>query len=324
MDEATKARIFEPFFTTKEVGKGTGLGLWTVREVVQQSQGTILVESEAGRGTTFKIVLPCVHKEREAAPVSCATSTTSTGTETILVVEDDAALRELMHEMLEPAGYRILLAGDGAEALQIAELNEGDIHLLVTDVGMPNMGGTDLADRITANRTDMKVLYVSGHSDRHIAGNGSFNPARAYLQKPFTCDALLQSVREVLDMPKQASIVIADDDPGIRKLLREVLRTSGYHVLEAANGKHAVDHICRNHVDLLVTDLVMPDQEGIETIGEVRARFPSLRILAMSGGFGEAFLNVARKVGADYIIRKPFETGAIREAIRGLLAHPKD
>jgi len=128
----------------------------------------------------------------------------------------------------------------------------------------------------------------------------------------------------VLDTPRQASIVIADDDPGIRKLLRDVLQTSGYHVLEAVNGKQAVDHIRREHVDLLVTDLVMPDQEGIETIGEVRARFPSLRIMAMSGGFGETFLNIARRVGADYIIRKPFETGAIREAIRGLLARPKD
>jgi CheY-like chemotaxis protein len=103
-----------------------------------------------------------------------------------------------------------------------------------------------------------------------------------------------------------------------------VLRTSGYHVLEAANGKQAVDHICREHVDLLVTDLVMPDQEGIETIGEVRKRFPSLRIMAMSGGFGEHYLDIARKVGADHIIRKPFETGAIREAIRRLLAQPRN
>jgi two-component system cell cycle sensor histidine kinase/response regulator CckA len=323
MDEATKARIFEPFFTTKEVGKGTGLGLWTVREVVQQSQGTILVESEAGRGTTFKIYLPCVHEEREAAPVSCAKSTASTGTETILVVEDDAALRELIREALEPAGYRILLAGNGAEALQIAELKKDDIDLLVTDVEIPKMRGTDLADRITASRPVMRVLYVSGYSDRHLAANGSFKPERAFLQKPFTCDALLKSVRDVLDMPRQASIVIADDDPAIRKLLRDVLRTSGYHVLEAVNGKQAVDHIRREHVDLLVTDLVMPDQEGIETIGEVRARFPRLRIMAMSGGFGETFLNVARRVGADYVISKPFETAAIREAIRELLAHPK-
>ena len=246
-------------------------------------------------------------------------SATSTGTETILVVEDEAALRELMQEILRPAGYRILLASDGAEALRIAERGD-DIHLLVTDAGLPNMRGTDLADCITASRPDIRVLYVSGYSDGLPSANGSAKLNWAYLQKPFTGDALLRSIREALDMPRQASIVIADDDPAIRKLLCDVLRTSGYHVLEAANGKQAIDHICREHVDLLVTDLVMPEQEGIQTIGEVRKRFPSLRVLAMSGGFGEHYLHMAQKVGAHQIIRKPFETDAIREAIRSLLA----
>jgi DNA-binding response OmpR family regulator len=185
---------------------------------------------------------------------------------------------------------------------------------------MPNMRGTDLADCITASQPEIKVLYVSGCSDANVSGTTE----RAYLQKPFTCDALLQSIREVLDMPRQASIVIADDDPGIRNLLRDMLRTSGYHVLEAANGKQAIDHIRRERVDLLVTDLVMPDQEGIETIREARKQLSSLRILAMSGGFGEAFLKLSSKVGADDIIRKPFETDAIRKAIRRLLVHPRD
>jgi len=244
---------------------------------------------------------------------------TSTGTETILVVENESALRELMQGVLQPAGYRTLLASDGAEALRIVERSDGDIHLLVTDVAMPDNHSADLADRITASRTDLRVLYVSSYSDGLPSGSGSAKLNWAYLQKPFTGDALLRSVREALDMPRQASIVIADDDPGIRKLLCDVLRTPGYHVLEAANGKQAIDHICREHVDLLVTDLVMPEQEGIETIGEVRKRFPSLRVLAMSGGFGEHYLNMAQKVGAHQIIRKPFETDAIREAIRSLL-----
>ena len=229
-----------------------------------------------------------------------------------------------MQEILQSAGYRILWASDIAEALRITERGEDVIHLLVTDVAMPKDGGTDLANRITARRPDMRVLYVSDYSDDLISVNGSAKPDRTSLQKPFTCDALQRSIREALDMPSQASIVIADDDAAIRKLLCGVLRSSGYNVLEASNGKQAVDHIGREHVDLLVTDLVMPDQEGIETIGAVRKRFPGLRIMAMSGGFGAHFLDIARKVGADHIIRKPFETGAIREAIRHMLAQPKD
>lgn len=201
MDEATKERIFEPFFTTKEVGKGTGLGLWTVREVVQQSQGTMLVESQVGRGTTFEIFFPRVH-ERAAAPAPYATQTTSVGMETILVVEDDAPLRELIQEVLEPAGYRTLLVGNGTEALRISE-DEYDIHLLLIDVAMANMRGTNLADRIALSRPDIRVLYMSGYSEGLIATNASCKPDRAYLQKPFTNDALLRSIREVLDLPRQ-------------------------------------------------------------------------------------------------------------------------
>jgi two-component system cell cycle sensor histidine kinase/response regulator CckA len=323
MDEATQARIFEPFFTTKEVGKGTGLGLWTISEIVQQSRGAIQVESQVGRGTTFKIFLPCAHKECEEAPESDAISTTSAGAETILVVEDEAASRELMQEVLETAGYRTLLASDGAEALRIVEHGEDEIHLLITDVAMLIGRCTDLVDRIAASRSDIRILFVSGSSDGLVSANGSAKPDRTYLRKPFTGGALLQSIRKVLDVPRQARIVVADDDPGIRKLLCDVLRTSGYYVLEATNGRQAIDHIRRERVDLLVTDLVMPDQEGIETIGEVRKQFPRLRIMAMSGGFGERFLKIARQVGADHIVSKPFETGAICAAIRRLLVDPQ-
>ena len=119
-------------------------------------------------------------------------------------------------------------------------------------------------------------------------------------------------------------ILVIDDDHLVRYALSKILLSAGYEVVTASDGRRGMAVLWAEHPDVVITDIIMPDQEGIETIEEVRARFPSLRIMAMSGGFGEAFLNVARKVGADYIIRKPFETGAIREAIRGLLAHPKD
>ena len=322
MDAGTMARIFEPFFTTKEVGKGTGLGLWTVREIVQNSRGAVTVCSEPGRGTSFKILFPrslqpCVPVRKFEQVIA-----KTTGTETILIVEDDEDLRELMREILKPAGYRILVANEGSQALRITDEHDGAIHLLVTDVAMPAMRGTDLASRMAAKRADIRVLYISGYSAQQIIREDPSMAGRAYLQKPFTGDALLQSIREVLDVPVEATILVADDDPGIRKLLEGVLHSSGYRVLEASDGRQAVEHLGNNQVDLLITDLLMPDQEGIETIRAVRKRFPGLKIIAMSGGFGEQFLNIAKLMGADRMIRKPFETQAIREAIRHLLARP--
>jgi CheY-like chemotaxis protein len=189
-------------------------------------------------------------------------------------------------------------------------------------VALPAMRGTDLAIRLAAKRADIRVLYISGYSAQQIMQEDPSTAGRAYLQKPFTGDALLQSTREVLDVPVEATILIADDDPGIRKLLEGVLHSSGYRVLEASDGRQAVEQLGNNTVDLLITDLLMPDQEGIETIRSVRKRFPGLKIIAMSGGFGEQFLNIAKLMGAHRMIRKPFETQAIREAIRHLLSHP--
>jgi two-component system, cell cycle sensor histidine kinase and response regulator CckA len=315
MDEKVKARIFEPFFTTKDVGKGTGLGLWTVREIVQQSKGAMTVQSQPGRGTTFTIWFPETRSEAEAVPV-LATGSQHTGTETILVVDDDEDLRELMKEVLTPAGYQPIVASNGEEALQLAARHHVD--LLITDLSMPAMMGTDVAKRTAALHPDVKVLYVSGY-DQPAANNQTL-PGRAYLQKPFTSQTLLQRIRDVFEMPRQAVIVIADDDPGIRKLLREILRPSGYRILEAANGKHAVEHLNQERVDLLITDLMMPEQEGMETIRAVRKRFPQLRIVAMSGGFGTQFLNIAHTMGAHHIMRKPFEAQTARDVIRQALS----
>jgi signal transduction histidine kinase len=198
MDEETKSHIFEPFFTTKGPGKGTGLGLATVYGIVRQTGGGISVESELGQGSTFRIYLP-----RESAPVDISrTPITPVGKsdnfETVLVVEDEDIVRELVCEVLEDQGYDVLCARDGIEALNLAAEFDGEIHLLVTDVIMPHMNGHELAGKLSELRSDMKILYVTGYSDNDIGDHGTLDPRHELLQKPFTPQTLARKIREVI------------------------------------------------------------------------------------------------------------------------------
>jgi signal transduction histidine kinase len=198
MDEDTKSRIFEPFFTTKGPGKGTGLGLATVYGIVRQSGGAISVESEVGEGSTFRIYLP-----RETAPVDYTHShqaplEKSDNSETVLVVEDEEIVRELVCEVLEDQGYTVLCAANGAEALAMSRNYRGKIDLLVTDVIMPQMNGHELAIKLTEERPETKVLYVSGYSDNDIGDHGMLDPRYELLQKPFTPQTLARKIREVM------------------------------------------------------------------------------------------------------------------------------
>ena len=203
MDEATRARLFEPFFTTKEPGKGTGLGLSTAYGIVRQSGGHIWVDSEPGQGTSFKICLPLVTEEpeRETAAPEPAEGT-ARGAETVLLVEDAPRVREVVHEILELSGYAVLDARDGAEAIEISGRHGGRIHLMVTDVVMPQMSGRELAQHMAGTRPDMRVLFMSGYTDNAIVRHGVLDPGTAFLSKPFTPDALAAKVREVLDAPR--------------------------------------------------------------------------------------------------------------------------
>jgi signal transduction histidine kinase len=202
MDAATQAHIFEPFFTTKEPGKGTGLGLSMVYGIVQQSGGHIRLDSEPGRGATFRIYLPRVEAPVWAPGPSPAPARPERGSETILLVEDETDLRDLAREILEGQGYTVLIAGDPQEALRLAGGFAGSIHLLLTDVVMPQMSGRELATRLAPGRPDMKVLYMSGYTDDVIVGHGVLDPRLAFLSKPFTPGTLAGKVREVLEAPQ--------------------------------------------------------------------------------------------------------------------------
>jgi PAS domain S-box-containing protein len=202
MDTETQQHIFEPFFTTKGP-KGTGLGLSTVYGIVKQSGGYIWVYSEISKGTTFKIYLPRVAAAGEAAVAQVAAQTDTRvvepGTETILLVEDEANLRYLARQFLEKQGYRVIEAADGAVAMQIAVAHEGIIHLLLTDVIMPGMNGRELAQRISEIRPNVKVLYMSGYTENVVGHNGMLDAGVRLLQKPFNLRDLKSIVREVLD-----------------------------------------------------------------------------------------------------------------------------
>lgn len=201
MDAFTRARVFEPFFTTKDQGKGTGLGLSTVWGIVTQSGGHVAVQSAVGQGTTFNVYFPRVSFEAEEAPAEPSLPTTSTGNETVLVVEDEEQVRTLVSSVLRRAGYTVLEAQDGGEGLLVCEKYPLAVHLLLTDVIMPRMNGRELAERLLRARSGMKVLYMSGYTDNVMLQNGVIDPGSSFLPKPITPQALLRKVREVLDSP---------------------------------------------------------------------------------------------------------------------------
>ncbi len=198
MDAATQVRIFEPFFTTKEKGKGTGLGLATVHGITLQSGGHIGVYSEPGKGATFKIYLPRVEDAVEVTAGGTATPPTR-GSETILLVEDDEEVRAIARETLEGSGYAVIAAANAEEALRAVADASRAIHLLVTDVVMPQVSGRELVERLAQAHRDLRVLYISGYTDDAIVRHGVLEEGTAFLQKPFTPGDLLRRVREVLD-----------------------------------------------------------------------------------------------------------------------------
>jgi len=199
MDAATQAQLFVPFFTTKPPGKGTGLGLATVYGIVKQSGGHVRVDSEVGRGTTFEIYLPRVDAPTDVVIVSSVPTAIPSGTETILLAEDDTAVRALALETLELNGYTVLEAGHPDDALHMAAAHGGPIDLLLTDVIMPGMSGRLLADKLRTLRPTTKVLFMSGYTADAIGQHGVLDTGTALLQKPFTPGALARRVREALD-----------------------------------------------------------------------------------------------------------------------------
>ena len=198
MDDETQMHIFEPFFTTKEVGKGTGLGLATVYGIVRQNHGYITVQSAPGQGACFEIYLPQCMAPPAAGPADQPRPEPPRGTETILLVEDEASVRYVTHSRLANLGYTVLDAANPAQALQMVAQHPGEIHLLLTDVIMPGMSGTELAQRLAILRPTLKCLYISGFPADHLVRQGVLAEGVNFLAKPCAHDQLARKVREVL------------------------------------------------------------------------------------------------------------------------------
>ncbi|MFZ1146004.1 MAG: response regulator [Bryobacteraceae bacterium] len=303
MDEETKNRIFEPFFTTKGIGKGTGLGLSMVQGIVAQSGGYIEVHSEEGKGTTFKIYLPALAEVTADAEIREVVPAAG-GKETVLVVEDQAEVRKYAVAVLKEYGYRVIPVENAGEALLRCE-QEG-IDLVLTDVVMPHISGRELADRLKTLQPGIKVLFMSGYTDNIIGHHGVLEEGAEFIEKPFSPEELARKVRTALGAPAPtARILVADDEAGVRGFLRKVLEQSGYEVIEAADGKQALRQARAGHVDLVITDIIMPEQEGVETIQALRKEMPDIGIIAISGADQGQFLKVAQMLGAAAALSKP-------------------
>jgi CheY-like chemotaxis protein len=201
MTKEVQQRLFEPFYTTKAVGKGTGLGLATVHGIVKQSGGDVYVYSELGHGTTFKVYFPRLTKLPDALITAAEyRAVAPRGSETVLLAEDDEALRGLGARVLSGLGYNVLVARTGGEALRIVAEHKGAIDLIATDVVMPEMNGSQLVERVLAARPEIRVLFMSGYTDDEVMRRGVIDGQTAFLQKPFTPDLLAHKIREVLDV----------------------------------------------------------------------------------------------------------------------------
>jgi PAS domain S-box-containing protein len=283
MDDATRERIFEPFFTTKEVGKGTGLGLAMVYGVVHQSGGQIEVESAPGAGATFRISLPSVEQTEEDAVRPDSPAEPMTGHETILLVEDDDAVRDLAAKTLGRLGYTVVAVSGGKAALEQSAKFGKEIDLMISDLVMPGMSGRDLARRLATERPCLKVLYMSGYADEQIVQEASAESGASFLAKPFSPSEFEQAVRRALAAPalRPVILVVYEDAPS-RSLIRDFLSVRGYGVLLADTGKQALEICGATQVDLVITDVAPSDDERAARIKRLRESFPDIPVIELS------------------------------------------
>jgi PAS domain S-box-containing protein len=319
MTAEVKQRVFEPFFTTKGLGSGTGLGLATVYGMVKQSGGWISLYSEVGIGSTFRIFLP--RTDAEVPKTVVVAKSAPEGNETVLVVEDQSEVRSFAVAALRRYGYNVLSAEAGSEALRIATEHREPIHLLVTDIVMPGITGLELAEQLFSLKPGIKVMFMSGYSETALTGrHTNLDRGTPSIEKPFTARFLAERVRDVLG-PRHmaATILVVEDDDSVRRFIQNALTGAGFAVVEASNGKQAIDCLSRTHCDLVITDLAMPEQEGIETIQQIRREDPELKIIAISGMFDSVMLTVATKLGAYRALAKPISRDQLLQVVNDIL-----
>jgi two-component system, cell cycle sensor histidine kinase and response regulator CckA len=323
MDESVRCRIFEPFFTTKEAGVGTGLGLSTVYGIVSRAGGRVWVESEPGAGATFRVLLPRCTLASQAEEEPKLDRRLAKGSETILVVEDQEAVRRLASVVLRHCGYRVLEAANGADALVLLERYRDPVHLLLTDVVMPGMTGPELAGRIRAIHPDIKVVCMSGYMTEALDGWGVHGGEVAFIGKPFTPASLANEVRKVLGGaagPK--TVLVSGGHPEIRELLIALLESERYHVMGAEGGRATLDAARLVPPQLIVADLDLPGESGLEVIETIRHEHPEVKVVAISDGYDSEARHTAQNLGAAASLARPLTRAELLATVARALDEP--
>ncbi len=327
MDEATMARLFEPFFTTKPKGKGTGLGLATASGIVKQSGGHISVSSVPGAGTTFRIYLPRTAALPEATVAETAGGAPRGRGERILLVDDEAPLREMCAAMLSGLGYRVSAAGSGQEALQLVMEQGLEPDLVVTDVVMPGMSGAELAQRLREHRAELNVLYMSGYPDDAIAPHGVLDPGTQFIPKPFTERALAVKVQEALAVRETAArpgrrVLMIDDDEQFRELM-EIFCAKGGHVFAGVDSAAAaLAALAAQPFDVLLVDVNIPGTSGELVLREIRAAGCVAPAIMLTADAEAVDLELLRPLGVVASLQKSSSAEPLLRAIESAGARP--
>ena len=312
MDDETRRRAFEPFFTTKAAKEGSGLGLSSVYGTVAQSGGFVLLETEVDVGTTFSLYLPVADAPVEARP------------RTILLAEDEEIVRDLTTQILKNAGYDVLAAGDGAEALVLYEAHRGEIDGVVTDIVMPGLGGRGLARQIREHDAELPIVFISGHHDE-TPETLQLGTGTALLQKPFSVDALVEAIGRLVGedtTPKPAqhkrppTCVLADDHPAVLDSVSRFLEAKGVRVSQARDGDEALATIRAIEPDVAIVDIAMAPTSGIDVARQVADVSPKTKVILYTGHNDRALLDRALDAGARGFVLKEGTLESLEEAVR--------
>ena len=307
--------LFEPFFTTKQPGQGSGLGLATVYGIVKHSEGSVEIQNEEDAGAMVTIHFPESRAENPK-PQAAAGSGDAVGTETILLVEDDEQARRAFTRILRDSGYRVLECARISEACEHAAKYPGEIGMLLTDLAMPERSGIELARSIRELRPQIRIVAMSGCAERSGIEQARTELDAGYLGKPFTPADLRAKVLETMSgRGRGETILVVDDEAPVRAVLRDFRASAGYSVLEAANGAEAVRQVRAGRIDVMITDLSMPEQEGLETIQLLHKQHPQLKMIAMSGRFPWSILRAAETFGANASLSKPVQCDQLLQTV---------